>query len=49
MTELLNSLLLIWTIFTYLMYVFWALLILFIIVVVIKAYISIWKEYRKDE
>ncbi len=48
MTEAINAFLVIWVIFTYFMYAIWTLILLFIIAICIRAYLSIRKEASND-
>ena len=38
MTELLNSLLIVWTLFTYFMYAVWALVLIYVLAVIFQYY-----------
>jgi hypothetical protein len=49
LTEAIGAFVVIWTLFTYLMYVLWGLCMIFIAAVVIKAYISIMKEHSSKD
>lgn len=48
MTEAVSAFLVIWIIFTYFMYAVWTLILLFVIAISIRAYISIRKENQDD-
>lgn len=45
LTEAIGAFVIVWTLFTYLLYTLWALAAIFVAVVCIRAYMSIMREY----
>jgi hypothetical protein len=49
LTEAIGAFVIVWTLFTYLLYTLWALAAIFVAVVCIRAYMSIMKEYSSKD
>ncbi len=49
MIEAISGFVVVWTLFTYLLYTLWTLAAIFVVVVCIRAYMSIMKEYSSKD